>query len=162
MRMHTMETTVFVPRRRSDVFPFFADAANLEAMTPPWLNFSILTRPPIRMEVGALIDYRIRLHGVPLPWRTRITAWDPPARFVDEQIRGPYRAWIHEHTFTERDGGTEVRDFVRYAVPGGELVHRFFVRRDVERIFEYRRERLLGVFGGGAPPGEGARDADRV
>ena len=157
-----METTVFVPCRRSEVFPFFADASNLEALTPEWLNFCILTPRPIRMEVGALIDYRIRLRGVPLRWRTRITAWEPPARFVDEQIRGPYRAWIHEHTFTERDGGTEVRDFVRYAVPGGELVHRFFVRRDVEKIFEFRREKLLELFGERALPADGARDAGRA
>ena len=99
------------------------------------------------MRVGALIDYKLRIRGVPIRWRTKISAWEPPMRFVDEQIRGPYRLWVHEHTFEERDGGTIVRDHVRYAVPFDFLAHPLLVRRDVERIFAYRAERLRELFG---------------
>ncbi len=144
--LFTIETQVFLPRAIEDVFPFFADAGNLESITPPWLKFGILTPLPITMHVGARIDYRLRLHGIPVQWQTGITAWDPPFRFVDEQLRGPYRKWIHEHTFTHRAGGTDVLDRVRYAVPGGWLTNLFFVQRDVRRIFEYRTEQLLKRF----------------
>ena len=136
----------WVPRPVSEVFSFFADAGNLDALTPPWLRFEILTPRPIEMRVGALIDYRIRLHGLSLRWQSEITAWQPPHRFVDEQRRGPYRVWIHEHSFTQQDGGTLVGDHVRYAVLGGALVERLFVRRDVARIFAYRQQKLLAVF----------------
>jgi ligand-binding SRPBCC domain-containing protein len=146
-RMFRFETSVWLPRPRGAVFAFFADAANLEAITPPWLNFHILTPPPIALRTGALIDYRLRVHGVPLRWRTRIAAWEPPFRFVDEQLRGPYRRWVHEHTFEERDGGTLCRDGVEYDVLGGRLVERLFVRRDVEKIFAHRKERLVEMFG---------------
>jgi ligand-binding SRPBCC domain-containing protein len=133
---------LFVPRPLQVVFAFFADAGNLEAITPPWLRFEILTPRPIAMRQGSRVDYRLRLHGVPLHWQSEITAWEPPYRFVDEQRRGPYRTWVHEHTFAERDGGTDVRDVVRYAVPGGWLADWLFVRRDVRRIFEYRARQL--------------------
>ena len=142
----TMETRQWLPRPLADVFTFFADAGNLEAITPPWLRFRILTPRPIAMRAGARIRYRIRLRGLPIGWETEITAWDPPRRFVDEQLRGPYRVWIHEHEFAERDGGTEVRDRVRYAVPGGFIVDRVVVRRDVRRIFEHRARRLEELF----------------
>ena len=95
---------------------------------------------------SALIDYRLRLRGLPIRWRSEITTWQPPHRFVDEQRRGPYRMWIHEHTFTERDGGTLVGDHVRYAVPGGWLADRLLVRRDLETIFAYRQEKLTEIF----------------
>ena len=98
------------------------------------------------MKAGALIDYRLRVHGLPLCWRTRINVWQPPHRFVDEQIRGPYRQWIHEHTFEARDGGTLARDVVRYAVPLDFLVHGLLVRPDIERIFQYRTEALQKRF----------------
>ena len=128
------------------VFPFFADARNLEALTPPWVRFEISTPSPIEMRAGALIDYRLRVHGLPLRWRSEITAWDPPYRFVDEQRRGPYRAWRHEHRFTAEGGGTLVEDDVTYAVLGGAIVDRLFVRRDLERIFAFRREALRAAF----------------
>ena len=137
----------WLPRPRAEVFPFFADAANLERLTPPWLEFRILTPRPVAMREGALIDYRLRIRGVPVRWRTRIAAWEPPDRFVDEQVRGPYRLWVHEHLFVERDGGTLCRDEVRYAVPGGALVDRLLVRPDVERIFAWRRRALAELFG---------------
>jgi len=144
--LFTIESRLFLPRPLETVFPFFADAGNLETITPPWLRFEVVSERPIAMWAGALIEYRLRLHGIPLRWQSEITAWEPPHRFVDEQRRGPYLAWIHEHTFKESNGGSEVRDFVRYAAPGGWLVDRLFVRHDVRRIFEYRVQRLKEIF----------------
>jgi ligand-binding SRPBCC domain-containing protein len=129
-----------------EVFAFFAEPANLARVTPPWLHFEIRSKQPVRMAAGARIDYRIRLHGIPLPWQSEITAFDPPHRFVDEQRSGPYRRWIHEHRFTAMDGTTRVDDHVRFAVPGGTLVYRLFVARDLERIFAYRRSALAQLF----------------
>jgi ligand-binding SRPBCC domain-containing protein len=132
-----------------EVFDLFADAVNLEPLTPPWLRFRVLTPAPVTMRAGTLLEYRLRLHGVPVRWRTRIEGWEPPHRFVDVQLRGPYRLWHHTHTFERRDGGTLMRDEVRYALPLGPLgvlAHRVFVRRDLERIFDFRHaavERLL-------------------
>ena len=143
----TLEMRQWFPRPRAEVFAFFSDAANLERITPPWLRFEILTPRPLAMRPGATIDYRLRLRGVPVRWQSEITIWDPPRRFVDEQRRGPYRVWIHEHELTERDGGTEVRDFVRYAVPGGRWIDRLLVRPDVARIFDYRRRVLQELLG---------------
>ena len=141
-----LETELWLPHRRDEVFHFFADAFNLETLTPPWLKFEVLTPRPIVMRVGLQIDYRLRLRGLPLRWRSEITAWEPPGRFVDEQRRGPYRAWIHEHTFEEQDSGTLARDRVQYAVIGGQLVNRLFVRRDVKKIFHFRQEKLQELF----------------
>lgn len=147
MKVFTLHTQLWLPRPLDAVFPFFADAYNLERITPPFLNFEVLTPAPIPMKVGQTIDYKLRVHGLPLRWRSEITAWDPPHRFVDEQLRGPYRQWIHEHRFSEREGLTLAEDTVRYAVPGGALVHGLFVKPDVERIFEYRRQALQEIFG---------------
>jgi hypothetical protein len=125
-------------------FAFFADAHNLEAITPPWLAFEVLSADELRE--GALIEYRLRLHRVPLRWRTRIAVWDPPVRFVDVQLRGPYALWEHTHTFERAgDEAVIVRDRVRYALPFGplgSLAHRLFVRRDIERIFAFRQRAL--------------------
>ena len=129
-----------------EVFAFFADPANLARITPSWLHFSIRSPQPLNMTAGTLIDYTIRMRGIPMKWRSEITAWDPPHRFVDEQRVGPYRYWIHEHTFERSDGSTIVSDRVRYAVPGGELVHRLFVVRDLDRIFSHRKRVLAGIF----------------
>ena len=142
----TVTTLLLLPRPLDIVFSFFADAANLETITPPWLRFEIIAPHPIAMHAGALIEYRLQLHGVPLRWQSEITTWEPPHRFVDEQLRGPYRTWIHEHTFKESKGGCEVRDFVRYAVLGGRVADRLFVRHNVRRIFEYRARRLQEIF----------------
>jgi len=144
---HLFQSELWLPHPRDLVFPFFADVRNLEAITPSFLKFTVLTPLPVAMRAGALIDYKLRLRGIPIRWRTRITTWEPPVRFVDEQIRGPYRQWIHEHTFEERDGGTLMRDVVRYVVPGGALVNFLFVRRDVQSIFDYRRRRLTELLG---------------
>jgi len=141
-----LESCLFLPRPLETVFPFFADAGNLETITPPWLRFTILTPLPIAMKAGAVIQYRLRIHGIPMRWQSEITAWEPPFRFVDEQRRGPYRKWIHEHTFRGCTGGCEIRDFVQYSVPGGWLAHRLFVRRNVRQIFEFRTRRLQQLF----------------
>jgi len=153
---YDLEREQWFPRPLEEVFAFFADAGNLEAITPPWLGFEVLTPRPIAMRPGTLIDYRLRLRGVPLRWRTEISVWQPPHRFVDEQRRGPYRLWVHEHRFIEVPGGTEIVDRVRYAVPGGRLVERLVVDRDLARIFEYRRRRVAELLGAGAGP-EAAR-----
>ena len=141
-----LEAELWLPRPREEMFHFFADAFNLEALTPPWLHFEVLTPRPIQMRAGLRIDYRLRLRGLPLRWQSEITAWEPPHRFVDEQRRGPYRVWIHEHRLEERDGGTLTRDVVRYAVIGGGLVNALFVRPDVEKIFRFRQEKLRELF----------------
>jgi ligand-binding SRPBCC domain-containing protein len=130
------------------VFAFYAEARNLEAITPPWLGFRVLTPGAIAMRPGALIEYRLRLHGVPLRWRTRIAVWEPPRRFVDVQVRGPYALWEHTHDFTPVDGGVEIRDRVRYALPlgvVGRLAHTLLVRRDLERIFAFRAAAVAGA-----------------
>jgi hypothetical protein len=149
--MFVFEDSLWLPRSRDEVFPFFADAGNLETITPPWLNFQIITPRPIAMRPGTLIDYRLKIRGFPAKWRTLISAWEPPFRFVDEQVRGPYRRWHHEHTFEEKDGGTLCRDRVEYDMVGGALINWLLVRRDVESIFAYRRKKLLEVFDQPAP-----------
>ena len=146
LKVYEYRTRVRLPRPRPEVFAFFADASNLQELTPPWLHFRILTPLPMEMREGALIEYRLRLHGFPIRWKTRITAWDPPVRFVDEQLRGPYHLWIHEHTFEEDGEGTIITDYVRYAVPFGALANRLLVARDVRAIFEYREARLRETF----------------
>ena len=147
MTTHIFETEQWLPIAREKVFPFFADARNLEIITPPWLNFTVLTPGEIKMAAGTLIDYQLRIHGIPVRWRTEIATWEPPFRFTDQQLRGPYRRWHHTHTFTERDGGTLCHDRVEYSVPGGALVNWLFVRHDVKKIFNYRAEALAKHFG---------------
>ena len=142
MRVHLLERTQRLPGTPEEVFPFFGDAANLEAITPAWLHFRIVTPQPIAMGRGALISYRLRLHGIPIRWRTRIEEWDPGVRFVDQQISGPYAMWHHTHEFTP-DGPdhTLMRDVVRYALPFGplgELSRKLLVERDLARIFDFR------------------------
>lgn len=145
--MPRLTTALFIARPLEETFAFFADAANLQWITPPWLDFRILTPLPIAMREGALIDYRIRLRGVPIHWRTEITTWAPPLRFVDEQVRGPYRLWRHAHTFREVPGGTLADDTVDYLVPGGPLVDALFVRGELDRIFRHRQHATLDAFG---------------
>ena len=152
MRVHTLEREQVVPRPVGEVFPFFADAHNLERITPPLLRFEVLTPGPIELRVGTLIDYRLRLHGLSVHWVTQIEDWDPGVRFVDSQLAGPYRLWHHTHSFEERDGRTLMRDVVRYALPAWPLseLARPLVRRDLERIFDFRRDAIARRFGTGS------------
>jgi ligand-binding SRPBCC domain-containing protein len=146
MKVHLLERSqrVEIPIQRA--FELYADSANLEPMTPPWLHFRLTSPGPVRMEPGALLDYTLRLHGVPIRWTTRIETWNPPTGFVDTQAKGPYSLWEHTHAFEEDPGGaTLIHDRVRYAIPLGpigSIAHRLFVRRDLERIFDYRAEAL--------------------
>ncbi|MEM7311154.1 MAG: SRPBCC family protein [Planctomycetota bacterium] len=161
MKLYTLERNVVIARPLDEVHEFFAAPQNLELLTPPWLRFQILTPPPIEMRRGAIFDYKISLHGFPLRWRSLISAWEPKQRFVDEQLRGPYSVWIHEHLFESVPGGTRVTDRVRYAAPGGPLVHRMLVRPDLERIFRYRCERVEEIFSP-SPEDVGGEGAERL
>ena len=141
--IHILEREQIIERPRTEVFDFFSDARNLERITPDFLNFRILTKTPIEMKAGTLIDYRIRLFGVPVKWRTRIDVFEPNVRFVDRQLSGPYRTWIHTHEFSDVDGGkaTKMIDRVEYEVPFGPLggvARALFVRRTLDRIFDHR------------------------
>lgn len=143
MRIHLLERSQRVEVPTEQAFAFYADDRNLEPLTPPWLHFSVASPRPVTMQAGTLLEYRLRLHGVPLRWRTRIDAWEPPHRFTDFQEKGPYALWEHTHLFEPAGpGATIIHDRVHYAVPYGALgalAHRIFVRRDLERIFDYRR-----------------------
>lgn len=143
----------FVPQPRADVFAFFADAFNLERITPAFLRFAIVTPPPIVMAVGTLIEYRLRLHGLPFRWRTRIEAFDPDRSFVDVQLTGPYALWHHLHLFEDAPGGTMVRDQVTYALPfgrAGRVVAGAVVDRTLARIFDHRRDAIARLLPGAA------------
>src|SRR5512144_552174 len=152
-RIHRLERIEQIQRPLEAVFSFFADATNLEAITPRFLRFRILTPTPVVMRPGARIDYAMSLFGVPVRWRTRITEWEPGVRFVDEQEAGPYAFWRHTHEFVPRGDATLVRDVVEYALPLGPLgtlAHLLFVRRTLTRIFDFRRDatrRLLDAAG---------------
>jgi ligand-binding SRPBCC domain-containing protein len=143
--VHVLDSEIIVAAPLGETFAFFADAANLERITPPWLNFTILTPQPMVMNAGLEIDYRIRLYGLPMPWRTRIDVWMPGVCFVDRQTMGPYRWWRHEHRFEEVAGATRVIDRVDYA-PRAGWGSAAIVRRDLERIFAYRRDALRQIF----------------
>lgn len=141
MKVHVLRRTQTVARPLHTVFAFFARPENLERITPGDLGFTILTPGPIEMRSGALIDYTIRLFGVPMRWTTLITTYRPPHSFIDEQLRGPYAFWHHRHLFRESGQGTEITDEVHYALRGGVLapvIHRLFVRRQLEKIFDHR------------------------
>ena len=143
--IYTLERALVLPLPLAQVFAFFSDARNLEAITPPFLRIQTLTPAPIRMQSGTLIDYQIRLLGLPIRWRTRIEVWDPPHQFVDVQLFGPYRLWHHTHTFTPVNGGTQMIDLVRYQMPFGllgVLVHTLWTRHALKHIFDYRQMRV--------------------
>lgn len=142
-----LETSSWFPLPVEQVFPFFAAAENLERITPPELAFRIVTPTPITVAEGTLIDYRLRLFGVPFGWQTRISAWEPPWRFTDEQLRGPYRSWVHRHTFESADGGTRMTDQVTYGLPLRPFSAPVLplVRRQLDRIFRYRSEVIHAI-----------------
>jgi ligand-binding SRPBCC domain-containing protein len=141
-----LRTELWLPRGRDEIFKFFADPRNLDRLTPSWLQFRILSPTDITMSKGTLLDYRLRIRGVPIRWQSEISSWDPPDRFVDRQTKGPYSLWLHEHTFAAHDGGTLVGDNVEYAVPGGTIVQKLLVAPDIARIFNYRHRVLQELF----------------
>ncbi len=146
---YILETETRLPRPVEEVFDFFKEAENLQQLTPTWLDFQILTPLPVEMKQGALIEYRLKLYGIPLQWKTEIRLWEPPFRFVDSQLQGPYRKWVHTHTFEEIVGGTLMRDRVEYRIPGGvlaPLAHRLFVKRNVKAIFRFREAKIRKNF----------------
>ena len=145
-----LEQAQLISAPRAKVFRFFSNAFNLERLTPPFLNFKILTPAPIDIETNTIIDYRIKLFGIPMNWRTRILRFEPEEVFIDHQERGPYTLWHHTHTFEETEDGTLMRDIVLYKIPFGPLgllAHSLFVRRTLERIFRYRRDALAELMG---------------
>jgi len=144
-KLYTLQREQWIPKPPDEVFPFFASTGNLESLTPEWLHFHVISESKA-IERGTKIDYKLRIHGIPVRWQSEITVWEPPFRFVDEQRRGPYRTWIHEHRFEPRDEGTLVTDIVRYAVIGGPLIQRWLVSKDLVRIFDYRQKQLEKIF----------------
>jgi hypothetical protein len=148
-RFHTLRREQWIPRPLEEVFAFFSDARNLERITPSWLGFQMVTPGPIRIAAGTKLRYRLRVHGLPLSWTTEIRRWEPPHRFIDVQLSGPYQLWHHTHRFEADNGGTRMTDVVRYRLPFGWIgraVRLLKVRRDVEQIFEYRSERINNLF----------------
>lgn len=146
-----LQAELWVPREPAEVFPFFADASNLEMLTPPDLRFQIKTALPIDIKQGTLIDYRIRLRGIPMSWRTEIADWNPPISFADHQLRGPYRTWEHLHTFEPQHragvSGTLLGDHVTYRPPFGAFANWLMVEREVRRIFAFRQAKMIETFG---------------
>ena len=161
MRVFTLSREQVLPGTPGEVFPFFADARNLEAITPPLLKFEVVTPGEIPMRVGALIQYRLTLRGIGINWLTSIQEWDPPHRFVDQQVRGPYALWHHTHDFEPAPGdpgSTLMRDTVRYAIGfgwAGAVAARAFVHRDVAAIFDFRRDAVVPALAA-SRPGEGS------
>ena len=148
MAEHILECKQIIQRPREEVFRFFADAGNLERITPPELNFHIITPQPIDIKKGARIDYRLKLRGIPITWKTEITQWNPPFDFIDTALKSPYKQWIHLHTFEEKEGETIMKDIVRYRLPFeplGDLAH-FYVKKELNYIFDYRYKVIEEIF----------------
>ena len=146
---HLFETEIRIKRRAADLFPFFADAHNLEMITPPWLHFKILSQSTPEMRAGTVLEYSLRIKKFPLRWTTLIESWNSNHSFVDTQVRGPYRLWHHTHEFFEENGETLMRDRVRYELPFGflgEALAGWMVHRDVREIFRYRHEVISKLF----------------
>jgi ligand-binding SRPBCC domain-containing protein len=148
MAEHLLQTSLTLDLPRQEVFEFFSNAENLEKITPPGVGFEFITPPPIEMGVGTLIDYKLSLFGIPIKWRTEITKWDPPNEFEDIQVWGPYKQWIHRHTFKELGPRTTViEDVVRYRLPVGSFgdIAHFIVEGQLAKIFAYREKRVLEI-----------------
>ena len=151
---HRLERSQSIQVGLTQTFNFFSDAANLEALTPPFLKFRILTRFPIEMRSGTRIEYTLSLFGIPIRWRTRITEWMPGQRFVDEQEIGPFAFWRHTHEFWFHDKATTIRDVVEYSEPFGmlgQLAHGLFVKRMLDRIFDFRHDQIQSLLNNVAP-----------
>ena len=140
MLLYCLEREQWLARPIDEVFSFFSRPENLQTITPPWLDFRMVESPQA-LAAGSLIRYRLRWHWVPVQWTSEVIVWHPPHRFVDRELSGPCALWNHEHSFSARQGGTVMRDFVTYALPLGELgqlAHALFVKRDIESIFDFR------------------------
>jgi ligand-binding SRPBCC domain-containing protein len=146
MKTFWLRTQLWLPQPREKVFEFFSNPQNLDRLTPGWLHFEILSPPPAAMKKGTLLDYRLRIHGIPIRWQSEITHWDPPNGFIDRQTKGPYSLWNHQHLFEDCESGTLVEDKVEYAPLGGRIVQTFLVAPDLERIFQYRHQVLEELF----------------
>lgn len=149
MAERVFEITQFIPKTPDELFPFFSDAKNLERITPPWLNFKIRSQSTGAIQKGSLFEYSLKIHGVPVFWRTLIESWDEPRMFVDTQLKGPYTLWHHTHLFEPAEGGTKMIDRVRYIVPLGpigDLLAILWVSKDVQKIFEYRKKMIAEIF----------------
>jgi uncharacterized protein len=149
MQTQTLQREQWLPRPLAEVFEFFCEARNLDRITPPWLRFRVLRQTGYEISAGTLIHYKLAWHGMPVGWTSRIEEWRPPFRFVDVQLKGPYRLWHHTHNFEPLNGGTLISDSVRYAVPYGllgEFCAGWLVRRDVEEIFDYRSRAIAAIF----------------
>jgi ligand-binding SRPBCC domain-containing protein len=150
MAEHILVRELTLNKPLEETFKFFADAGNLERITPPELNFRITTPQPIDIKKGTLIDYRLKLRGIPITWKTEISRWEPPFAFIDQALKSPYKQWIHLHTFTENEkGGTDMRDEVRYRLPVepfGDIMH-WYVRKELNYIFDYRQKTVASILG---------------
>jgi len=154
MKIYQLQKEQFVGRPLAEVFSFFERPENLAAITPPSMGFRIVTPPPILMKEGAVFEYSVRVMGIQMRWRSLISEYKPPFRFVDEQVKGPYTFWHHKHTFSEVEGGTLISDEVRYAMPFGLLgmiARRLTVKRQLEQIFAYRTRVIDTLFGSWEP-----------
>ena len=148
MKDHILEKTTFINQPLDKVFDFFSKAENLNKITPPELSFKIITPLPIKMQKGTLIDYKIKVEGIPMLWRTEISDWNPPYYFIDSQLKGPYVKWVHEHHFESVDNGTKMTDKVTFRSPGWifePIIHYLIVKNKVEKIFEYREKILKDI-----------------
>jgi len=148
MKDHILEKTTFINQPLDKVFDFFSKAENLNKITPPELSFKIITPLPIKMQKGTLIDYKIKVEGIPMLWRTEISEWNPPYYFIDSQLKGPYVKWVHEHHFESVDNGTKMIDKVTFRSPGWifePIIHNLIVKNKVEKIFEYREKILKDI-----------------
>ena len=149
LKIYELKRRTFIPAPIQDVFSFFSNAEDLNLITPPWLYFKILTPLPVIMKENTQIDYSIKLLGLRMTWKTEITVWQPPNKFIDRQIKGPYRVWEHTHIFKEKGRGTQMEDIVQYAVPGfvlSPIFHLLFVRPRLVKIFAYREQKMLELF----------------
>jgi len=150
MKTYFFKQETHIPQPLESVFHFFGNAENLNRLTPPHLDFEILTPLPIQMAKGTLIDYQLKIYKIPVKWKTEIIAWKPPHRFIDSQLKGPYRKWIHEHKFEAVGNETKMTDTVEYAIPGwifSNIINNIFVKKDILKIFKFREEKLITIFG---------------
>ncbi len=149
MAEHILERKQIIYRPRDEVFEFFADAKNLERITPPELNFKITTLEPIEIQKWTIIDYKLKLRGLPITWKTEISQWNPPFDFIDSALKSPYKQWIHLHKFSVGDNGeTIMEDIVRYRLPFepfGDVAH-FYVKKELNYIFNYRYKIVEQIF----------------